>query len=67
MTVLHACKDNRYNQEFANASLGGKPIPTLTAQEARQQPTSTDAVMAVMKEHNVAMPVSQVDAGRYYG
>jgi len=43
------------------ASLGGKPIPTLTAAEARKQPTPTDAVMAVMKENNIPMPASQVD------
>ena len=43
------------------ASLGGKPIPTLTAKEARQQPTPTDAVMDVMKEHNIPMPTPQVD------
>lgn len=30
--------------------LGGKPIETLSATEARQQPTPTDAVMAVLKE-----------------
>ena len=38
------------------ANLGGKPIETLTAAEARQQPTPTDAVMEVMKEHNIVMP-----------
>jgi acetyl esterase len=31
------------------ATMGGKPIETLTATEARQQPTPTDAVKAVMK------------------
>ena len=31
-------------------SLGGKPIETLTAAEARRQPTPTDAVMALLKE-----------------
>ncbi len=31
------------------ASMGGKPIETLTAQEARKQPTPTDAVKALMK------------------
>ena len=30
------------------ASMGGKPIATLTPQEARQQPTPTDAVMALL-------------------
>lgn len=32
------------------ASLGGKPIETLTPAEARQQPTPTDAVMAILKK-----------------
>ncbi len=31
------------------ASMGGKPIETLTAAEARKQPTPTDAVMALLK------------------
>lgn len=34
----------------ALAALGGKPIETLTAPEARRQPTPTDAVMAVLKK-----------------
>lgn len=38
------------------ASLGGKPIETLDAKEARQQPTPTDAVMAVMKDKGIVMP-----------
>ncbi|MEL1243291.1 alpha/beta hydrolase [Flavobacterium sp. DGU11] len=42
-------------------SLGGKPIETLDAKEARMQPTPTDAVMAVMKEHNMAMPTALCD------
>lgn len=42
-------------------SLGGKPPETLTAQEARMQPTPTDAVVAVMKEHNMAMPTALCD------
>ena len=33
----------------ALAALGGKPIESLSAPEARQQPTPTDAVMAVLK------------------
>src|SRR6476661_7716897 len=32
------------------ASLGGKPIESLTPQEARKQPTPTDAVKALMTE-----------------
>ncbi len=43
------------------AALGGKPIETLTAAEARQQPTPTDAVMAVMKDHNIVMPAPMCD------
>lgn len=38
------------------ASLGGKPIETLTAAEARQQPTPTDAVMGVIADHGIPMP-----------
>jgi acetyl esterase/lipase len=43
------------------ASLGGKPIETLTAAEARQQPTPTDAVMGVMKDHGIVMPNALCD------
>jgi len=43
------------------ASLGGKPIETLDAKEARMQPTPTDAVMAVMSEHQMAMPPALCD------
>ena len=42
-------------------SLGGKPLETLDAKEARMQPTPTDAVMAVMKENNIPMPAPQCD------
>ncbi len=42
-------------------SLEGKPIETLDAKEARMQPTPTDAVMAVMKEHNMAIPPALCD------
>ena len=42
-------------------SLGGKPIETLTAKEVRKQPTPTDAVTAVMKEHNINMPLPACD------
>ena len=34
----------------ALGAMGGKPIETLTAAEARKQPKPTDAVMAVLKE-----------------
>lgn len=43
------------------ASLGGKPIETLDAKTARMQPTPTDAVMGVMKDHNMAMPTPLCD------
>ena len=33
-------------------SLGGKPIETLSPQEARKQPTPADAVMALLKKEN---------------
>jgi acetyl esterase/lipase len=42
-------------------SLGGKPLETLDAKEARMQPTPTDAVMAVMQEHNIPMPAALCD------
>ncbi|MDQ3017550.1 MAG: alpha/beta hydrolase, partial [Bacteroidota bacterium] len=37
-------------------TLGGKPIETLDATEARLQPTPTDAVMAVMQDCNIDIP-----------
>lgn len=43
------------------ATLGGKPAETLTAKEARMQPTPTDAVMAVMKDNNMPMPTALCD------
>ena len=42
-------------------TLGGKPIETLDAKEARKQPTPTDAVKAVMAEHNMTMPLPLCD------
>ena len=42
-------------------SLGGKPIETLDAKEARMQPTPTDAVMAVMRDNNMTAPPAQSD------
>jgi acetyl esterase/lipase len=35
------------------ASMKGEPIETLSAEEARKQPTPTDAVMAIMKRENI--------------
>ena len=42
-------------------SFGGKPAESLPPAEARQQPTPTDAVMALVRENNVAVPPSMVD------
>ncbi|WBA41007.1 alpha/beta hydrolase [Hymenobacter canadensis] len=42
-------------------TLGGKPIATLTAQEARQQPTPTDAVMKLMRDKNMPAPAVTAD------
>ncbi|MCA8833278.1 alpha/beta hydrolase [Hymenobacter pini] len=41
--------------------LGGKPIETLSAQEARQQPTPADAVMKLMQQNNMPMPPVTAD------
>ncbi|MET3979076.1 acetyl esterase [Mucilaginibacter sp. UYP25] len=43
------------------ASYGDKPIPQLTAVEARKNNTPTDAVMDLMKENNIPKPVFNVD------
>ena len=43
------------------ASYGDPPLETLSAPEARTKHTPTDAVMDVMKEHNIPMPPSMVD------
>lgn len=43
------------------ASYKDKPIPELTAVQARQNHTPTDAVMDVMKDNNIPMPVFNVD------
>lgn len=42
-------------------SYGAPPIESLTAQEARKQPTPATAVMDVMKEHSISMPARTVD------
>ena len=44
-------------------SLGGKPIESLSAEEARKQPSPADAVMAILKQDNkdAAEPVSVVE------
>lgn len=38
------------------ASLGGKPIESLSAEEARKQPSPADAVMAILKEKKKDSP-----------
>lgn len=46
------------------AALGGNPIATLTAKEARKQPTPADAVKALLKAQNKSTapePVADVD------
>jgi acetyl esterase len=43
------------------ASYHDKPIPQLTAVEARKNHTATDAVMDVMKDNKIPMPVVKVD------
>ncbi len=40
---------------------GGKKLVDMDAKAARQAPTPTDAVMALMKENNIPMPPAQVD------
>ncbi|RYZ99870.1 MAG: alpha/beta hydrolase [Sphingobacteriaceae bacterium] len=43
------------------ASYGDKPIPELTAAQARMNHTPTDAVKDLMAEYNIAMPPATVD------
>lgn len=42
-------------------SYNAPPIPTLTAVEARKQPSPADAAMAVMQEHSIPKPVNNSD------
>lgn len=43
------------------AGLGGKPIETLSAPEARMQPTPADAVMKLMQQNSIPMPPATAD------
>ncbi len=43
------------------ASYNAPPLTSLTAQQARQQPTPAQATMAVMQENNIPKPPSNVD------
>lgn len=42
-------------------SYNAPPLVSLSAQEARKQPSPADAAMAVMQEHNILMPPNNVD------
>ncbi len=42
-------------------SYNAPPLVTLSAQEARKQPSPADAAMAVIQEHNLSMPPNNVD------
>ena len=42
-------------------SFNAPPLTSLSAQEARKEPTPADAAMAVIKEHNITVPPSNVD------
>src|SRR4051812_41818310 len=42
-------------------SYNAPPLVSLSAQDARKQPSPADAAMAVMTEHNLPMPPNNVD------
>ncbi|GAC1423670.1 MAG: hypothetical protein NVS1B13_15520 [Flavisolibacter sp.] len=42
-------------------SFNAPPLVSLSAQEARKQPSPADAAMAVMKDYNIAAPETKVD------
>ena len=42
-------------------SYNAPPLVSLSAQEARKQPSPADAAMAVMTEHNIPLPPNNVD------
>ena len=42
-------------------SFNAPPLTSLSAQEARKQPSPADAAMAVMTEHNIPIPPGKVD------
>lgn len=42
-------------------ALSSKLIQTLPPAEARQQPTPTDAVMGIMKDYNISIPMPKCD------
>ncbi len=53
-TMKRADRDMKKVLE-ALASLGGKPIETLTPEESRKQPTPTDAVRKILKEKGTSL------------
>jgi acetyl esterase len=61
-TMARANRDMRHVLRHLEA-LGGKPIETLTPEEARMQPTPTQAVLALLREHGktpAPLPVARV-------
>ena len=42
-------------------SFGAPPLTTLSAVEARKQPSPADAAMAVIKDHNIVVPPDNTD------
>ncbi len=42
-------------------SFNSPPLTSLSAQEARKQPTPADAALAVIKEHDIEVPVNKID------
>lgn len=49
------------------ASLGGRPIETLTPAQARVQPTPADAVMRIMQQRGIPADTSVATEERSYG
>ncbi len=56
--VAESAKPNAQMQSVLDklATLGGKPITSLTPEEARKQPSPADAVMAILKEQGKVAP-----------
>lgn len=61
-TTARADRDMRHVLRHLEA-LGGRPLETLTPEEARMQPTPAQAVLALMREHGTTpepLPVARV-------
>lgn len=75
ISILPARADHEPNAQMKAvldelSGLGGKPIETLSAKEARRQPTPADAVKALLKKHGKGTdsePVGSVKDGSYTG